>query len=92
MGPLDAVWHLLNFFAPALVVGALAAVATKLLWRKSLAGVALTRLLLWSCGAGMLVTIAGLVLLGRDGRVATYAAMVFGCAVGLWWGGFVRGR
>ena len=30
MGPLDAVWHLLNFFAPAVGVGAVTAIAAKL--------------------------------------------------------------
>ena len=41
MGPLDAFWHLLNFFAPAVGVGLIAAALAKLLWRRELAGVAL---------------------------------------------------
>jgi hypothetical protein len=28
------------------------------------------------------------VVFGRDGRMATYAAMVLGAALGLWWVGF----
>ena len=43
MGPLDAVWHLLNFFLPALGVGLIAAALVKLLWRHELQGVAYRR-------------------------------------------------
>jgi hypothetical protein len=88
MGLFDALWHLLNFFAAALVVGCLAATLTKLLWRRQMTGVSLTRLAAWACGAGALVTVGGLVVLGRDGRMATYAAMVLACALALWWAGF----
>ena len=42
--------------------------------------------------AGAVVTLAGLVLLGRDGKMATYGAMVVACAVTLWWRGFGPGR
>ena len=44
MGPLDAFWHLLNFFLPALWVAVLAAAAAKLLWRRALAAVSWRRL------------------------------------------------
>jgi hypothetical protein len=90
MGPLDALWHLLNLFAPALGVGLLASAATKLLWRRELASVSLARLVVWACSAGALVTVAGLVVFGRDGRMATYGAMIAGCALALWWAGFGR--
>ena len=36
MGPIDALWHLLNFFIPAVGVGCLGAAAVKLLWRRGL--------------------------------------------------------
>ncbi len=42
--------------------------------------------------AGAAVTLAGLVVFGRDGRMATYAAMVLACAFTLWWRGFGPGR
>ena len=35
-----------------------------------------------------LMLIAGLVFFGRDGKMATYGAMVLGCALSLWWVGF----
>jgi hypothetical protein len=94
MGPLDAFWHLLDFFLPALWVAALAAAAAKgLLWRRELAGIPWQRLVLWPALAGAAVLIAGLVITGHDGRMATYAVMVLAAAVALWWVGFAgRGR
>ncbi|MDO8418950.1 MAG: hypothetical protein Q7S90_02845 [Rubrivivax sp.] len=88
MGPLDALWHLTNLFVPALALGALAAALAKLLWRRDLAGVRWLRLAGPACAACALVTLAGLVLFGRDGKMATYGAMVAACAVTLWWWGF----
>ena len=90
MGPLDTVWHVLNFFAPALGLGVVAASAAKLLWRRDLAGVAWLRLALWAALAGMVVLIGGLVVFGRDGKMATYAALVVATAVALWIAGFLR--
>ena len=92
MGPLDALWHVANLFTPALALGALAAALAKLLWRRDLAGVPWKRLAGPACAASAAVTLAGLVLLGRDGRMATYAAMVLACALTLWWQGFGPGR
>jgi len=92
MGPLDAFWHLVNFFAPALSVGALGAAAAKLLWRRELAGVGWMRLAGWASAAGAAVLAGGLVGFGRDGKMATYGLMVAACAVALWWSGFVRRR
>ncbi len=92
MGPLDALWHVANLFVPALALGALAAALTKLLWRRELAAVRWQRLAGPACAACAAVTLAGLALLGRDGRMATYAAMVLACALTLWWQGFGPGR
>jgi hypothetical protein len=92
MGPLDAVWHLLGFFAPALGVGLLAALAAKGLWRRELGAVRWQRLAGVACAAGTVVSIGGLVVFGRDGRMATYGALVCASAVALWWAGFGPGR
>ncbi len=88
MGPLDALWHLLNFLAPAFGLGVLAASAAKLLWRRELGPVPWRRLALWGSAASTLALIGGLVVSGRDGRMATYAAMVTACALALWRAGF----
>ena len=90
MGPLDAIWHVLNFIAPALGLAVLSASAAKLVWRRDLAGVAWLRLALWAALAGMAVLIGGLVVFGRDGKMATYAALVVASAIALWIAGFVR--
>ncbi len=88
MGAIDALWHGLNFLAPAFGLGLLSAAGMKLLWRRELAAVAWRRLALWACSAAGLALIAGLVITGGDGRMSTYAAMVLACAIALGWAGF----
>lgn len=87
MGVVDAVWHLLNLLAPALGLGLISAALAKLLWRQELRAVPWRRLAGWVSVAGCLVILGGLVLLGRDGRMATYGAMVLAAAAVLWWQG-----
>jgi hypothetical protein len=90
MGPLDALWHLANFFAPAFGVALVTTALAKLLWRHELAAARWAGLLAWSAGAGAATLIGGLVVFGRDGRMATYGALVATTALALWWAGFVR--
>lgn len=90
MGPIDALWHLLNLFGPALGLALIAPSLAKGLWRAALRGVAWRGLAGWVAGANALVTLAGLALTGRDGRMATYAAMVLATAAVLGWRGFWR--
>jgi hypothetical protein len=90
MGPLDALWHALNFFAPAVGVALLAAGAAKLLWRHELAGVPWHRLALWGGLAGAAALVGGLVVFGRDGKMASYGALVVATALALWGAGFLR--
>jgi hypothetical protein len=92
MGPLDLWWHLANLLLPACGLGALSAGLAKLLWRRELAAVSWRRLAVPACVASAAVVLAGLVAFGRDGRMATYAAMVLACAFTLWWRGFGPGR
>jgi hypothetical protein len=92
MGPLDAFWHVSNLFVTALGLGALAAALAKLIWRRELAPVAYKRLAGPACAACAAVVLVGLVAFGRDGKMATYAAMVAACAFTLWWQGFGPGR
>lgn len=88
MGPIDALWHLLNFFAPALGVGLLTALMAKLLWRRGLKGASLQRLALWAVAGSALALLAGLIVFGRDGKMLTYGAMVLVCALCVGWAGF----
>ena len=87
MGPLDAIWHVLNFFLPALGVGSLGAVAVKLLWRQDLARVGWHRLAAWGVAAGAGALVAGLLIFGRDGRMATYGLLVLATALAFWGAG-----
>jgi hypothetical protein len=92
MSPIDALWHLLGLFLPALSTAVLAASAAKWLWRADLKASRWSRLVLWSAGAGSLALLAGLIGFGRDGRMLSYAMMVAATALALWWAGFVRPR
>ena len=83
VGPVDAVWHFLNFFAPALGVAVIGALLAKVLLRQTFAGVGWPRLLAWAAGAGIAASIGGLAVFARDGRIETYAAMVLAVAFGL---------
>lgn len=84
MGPLDALWHVANLFMPALGLGALAATLAKLLWQRELAAVAWQRLAGPACAACAAVVLAGLLLFGRDGKMATYAALMLVLASTQW--------
>lgn len=92
MGPLDAMNHIANLLLPALALAALSAGLAKLLWRRDLKPVPWARLALPAGLACAAVALAGLVLFGNDGRMATYGAMVLVCALTLWWRGFGPGR
>ena len=88
MSALDALWHLLNFVAPAFGMGLMAAALAKLLWWRDLRAVPWWRMGLAATVASLLALVAGLVWSGRDGRMATYGAMVIASAAGLWWAGW----
>jgi hypothetical protein len=90
MSPLDGIWHLLNFMAPAFGVALLSASLMKLLWRRELAPVSWLRLVVWAATAGIAALLAGLLIFGRDGKMATYGALVTASALALWWAGFMR--
>jgi hypothetical protein len=90
MDPLDACLHLLNFVAPAMGVALIAAALAKLTWRSELAVVSWRRLVLWPALAGALTLFAGLAVFGRDGKMATYGALVAASALASWWVGFAR--
>ena len=86
MGQLDVFWHLANLLAPALGMALIAPTLAKLLWRDALRSVPWAALAGWVGGATAVVLVGGL-LLGRDGRMATYMVMVVATAAVLWWRG-----
>jgi hypothetical protein len=83
----DAFWHLMNFCAPALGIGGFSALLSRLIWRRDLRR-GFVALWVWAGAAAAAASIAGLVVFERDGRMATYAAMVVASAAAIWWAGF----
>ena len=87
MGPLDFFWHLANLFGPAVGLALIAPALARLLWREALRGQRWWALAGWVFAADAAVLLAGLALQGRDGRMATYGALVAATAAVLWWRG-----
>ena len=77
--------HLLNFIAPALWLAAFLPAACRLLWRRAPARLPLIEQAGIQLVVGVLVLLAGLVVLGRDGATATYAGLVSASALAQWW-------
>lgn len=74
MGPLDALWHLLNFLAPPLWVALILVALTKgLVWRRLLASASWPRLWAECALLGLVGQIAALLWLGVEGRLVGYA-------------------
>jgi hypothetical protein len=71
-----------------IMFGALCAGLTRLLWRRTLVGRPWWALAWPAMAVASAVTVAGMAWTGRDGRMATYAAMVAAVAFTLWWRGF----
>ena len=90
MNLMDLSWHLLNFLAPSVVLASLTVLFGKLVWRRGLRSAPWRRLWFMAVAAAITVALAGLVLMGRDGKLATYSAMVLACALAVFVGGFLR--
>jgi hypothetical protein len=84
LGPLQFADHLLGFLLPALVVALLVTLSARLVLPRS------TRPQRWwlplavNFLAGVAVLVAGLWFFGRDGKMATYAALVLVVATTQW--------
>ena len=83
MSLLDLVNHLLNFLAPALVVGWVCALAGGIIGRKAGAPAWWIQAAVNS-GAGALALLGGLIFAGRDGTMGAYAALVLACGLSQW--------
>ncbi len=91
MGFLDFLNHLVNFFVPALAMALLVPALARLVWWRALKPVAWWRQVGTVAGVNVVVWLAGLLVLGRDGAMASYAALVLASALTVWWTG-LRGR
>jgi len=84
MGPIDAVFHLLGFAAPALALAAMLPFFTLLVMGRGAAQPTWLAQFTVNAVACLGVLAAGLWFLGADGRMASYAVMVLVCASTQW--------
>jgi hypothetical protein len=84
MGPLDTLNHLLNFVAPAAAMAVLMVLGGRMFGSTSGTSRAAWVQAAIQFVVGCAVLLAGLVLLGRDGKMFTYAALVLACATCQW--------
>ena len=85
MSALDLLIHLLNFAAPAFFVALLLALLSRVALHRRSAAVGFWVQVGVTFAAGLVVLVAGLAWFGRDGRMATYAALVVVCGSAQWW-------
>jgi hypothetical protein len=84
MGPFDLLNHLLNLFAPALVVGAVVAYLAPIFNKKWAVARTKHAQAAINIVAGMAAVLGGLVFFGRDGKMASYGLMVVLIASAQW--------
>ena len=84
MGPIDLLFHLLGFVAPAVGVSVLVALAARLLATDRLETVSWWVQAAISSVAGVVVLVAGLWHFGVDGKMVTYLALVLVVASCQW--------
>ena len=87
MGPLDQLYHLANFLSPALAVGVLLALVGPLVNKKDPVAAVFIMQTAINCIAGAVALGLGLWFFGRDGKMASYAAMLAAAASAQWMGG-----
>ncbi len=92
MGPLDSVIHLANFAAPALFLALVLALLGRWLAPAKGKSRALWAVAAVNFAAGLAVLAAGLWFFGRDGKMATYAALVIVMGTSQWLAGHARRR
>lgn len=81
MGPLDQLNHLLNFLAPALAVATVLALLGPFLGARNRSGTAIVRQLAVNFLVAGVALALGMWFFGRDGKMATYAAMLVCCTI-----------
>jgi len=80
MGPLDALYHAVNFMAPAAALAVLLVLGGRLIRSKAALALSWRAQVAINFVAGCAVLVAGLAVLGRDGKMLTYGALVLACA------------
>ena len=85
MAPLDQLLHWLNFLYPALALGTGLALLGSFFQRNAAPVRVFLAQAAINCIVGGIVLAAGLWLFGRDGKMATYGALVLVCATTQSW-------
>lgn len=86
MGLWSLLIHLANFILPALALGLFLALLAPIFTGNRHSARTLFAQAAINSIAGVLVLVAGLVLFGNDGKMATYGALVLATATAQWWG------
>ena len=76
--------HLLNFVAPALALAVLLVLAGHVFMREAAVAHGWSAPIAINFVVGCAALAGGLLLLGRDGKMLTYAALVLACASSQW--------
>lgn len=79
--------HVLNFLLPAVAMALLVPSLARLVWWKSLASAGWWRQVQVAALFNVGVLVLGMLVLGRDGAMWTYAALVLSSALVVWWTG-----
>ena len=87
MGPLDQIYHLANFLAPAFAVAVTLALVGPLLVKNSSVAPGFTAQAAINFVAGAAALGLALWFFGRDGKMASYAALLVVAATSQWAGG-----
>lgn len=78
--------HIVNFFGPALGLALIVTSLSRLVWWRALKGAWLQQFK-WVALINAAVSVVGLLVLGRDGAMWTYTALVLASAGTVWWTG-----
>ena len=81
----DLLNHLINFALPAIAIGVLMPLLSRLIWRKTPVQRSLKSQMTITTLACLGVLVAGLVIFSTDGKMATYAGVVIVAACCQWW-------
>jgi len=84
MGPMAVLNHLLNFVVPAIGMAMGVTLGARLLMPKRLPTLILPAQFTINFIVSASVLGLGLLVLGRDGKMASYAAMALACATSQW--------
>ena len=85
MGFFDLLNHVLNFLAPAAWMAVAMSLAPRIFKKNRPIKPSLRAMAAINFIVSVAALLLGLVFFGRDGKMASYSAMVFLCASSQWW-------